>query len=98
VRAKLYLIEAAAIGARGIEARMAEAVVLTALHGSGTVDAALGKAAMAGRFCEGDLGSIIVHGATSAEVRQPPGTHSLSAGTAGWSALGSDDSTGEEGR
>jgi len=64
--AKLYLVEAAAAGARRIEARMAEAVTLAALHGAETLDRALGMAAMAGRFAEGDLGSIIVHGAGAA--------------------------------
>ena len=40
--AKLYLVEAAACGARRVEARMAEAVALGALHGGGVVDHALG--------------------------------------------------------
>lgn len=93
--ASLYLSEAAAIGARRIEARMAEAVTLAALHGAATVDRALGVAAIAGRFAEGDLGSIIVHGATSAtRPAGPPPEHSLAAGTAMWKALGGSD--GEE--
>ena len=85
--AKLYLVEAAACGARRIETRMAEAVALAALHGAGVVDHALGTAAMAGRFADGDLESIIVHGATT---RPPLGVseeNSLAAGTAMWSAL-----------
>ena len=86
--AKLYLIEAAAIGARRIEARMAEAVTLAALHGRDTVDRALGTAAMVGRFDQGDLGSIIVHGAAvQGRPSGPPPEHSLAAGTSGWSAL-----------
>lgn len=85
--AKLYLVEAAAAGVRRIEARMAEAVALSALHGTGPVDRALGVAAMVGRFAQGDLESIIVHGAGDREVLGPPPGHSLSAGTAGWSAL-----------
>jgi hypothetical protein len=88
--AALYLVEAAAVGARRIEARMAEAVTLSALHGPGVVDRALGLAAMAGRFAEGDLGSIIVHGATTRPAGPPP-EHSLSAGTAMWSQLGATD-------
>lgn len=90
--ARLYLVEAGAAGVRRIETRMAEAVALGALHGSEAVDRALGTAAMVGRFAEGDLESIIVHGATTAVLGSPP-QHSLSAGTSGWSALGS---TGEE--
>jgi len=84
--AKLYLVEAGAAGVRRIEARMAEAVTLAVLHGREVVDRALGTAAMVGRFAGGDLGSIIVHGSGKA-VLGPPPEHSLSAGTAGWSAL-----------
>jgi hypothetical protein len=90
--AGLYLTEAAAIGSRRIEARMAEAVTLASLHGRDQVDRALGVAAIAGRFDHGDLGSIIVHGAAS--LTRPPGPppeHSLAAGTAAWSALGATD-------
>ena len=95
--AALYLSEAAAIGARRIEARMAEAVTLAALHGAPGVDRALGIAAIAGRFAEGDLGSIIVHGATTvARPPWPPPEHSLAAGTAMWSALGATDGDDEE--
>ena len=96
--AKLYLVEAGATGVRRIEARMAEAVTLAALHGAVTVDRALGTAAMVGRFAEGDLGSIIVHGAATREVLGPPSGHSLSAGTAGWSALGVTDADEEDER
>jgi hypothetical protein len=95
--AKLYLVEAAATGARRIEARMAEAVTLAALHGAEKVDRALGTAAMVGRFAEGDLGSIIVHGAASAAPSAgPPPEHSLAAGTAMWSVLGEPGDEAEE--
>jgi hypothetical protein len=94
--ASLYLVEAAAVGARRIEARMAEAVTLAALHGPGVVDQALGLAAMAGRFAESDLGSIIVHGATTSRPAGPPGEHTLAAGTAMWSALGGTDGDDED--
>ena len=96
--AKLYLVEAAAVGARRIEARMAEAVTLACLHGPDTVDRALGTAAMVGRFDHGDLGSIIVHGAAAqARPPGPPPEHSLAVGTAAWSALGAEvDDDGEE--
>ncbi len=93
--AKLYLVEAGAAGVRRIEARMAEAVALGVLHGPSVVDQALGVAAMVGRFAEGDLGSIIVHGATR-DVLPPPPEHSLSAGTAAWSALGASSEDEED--
>ena len=96
--AKLYLVEAAASGSRRIEARMAEAVTLSALHGPDVVDRALGIAAMAGRFAEGDLGSIIVYGAQARHLGGAAPEHSLSAGTAMWSALGGADDDEEEGQ
>ena len=87
--AKRYLIEGAAGGARRLEARMAEAVCLAALHGVGPVDEALGLAAMAGRFWEGDLESILVHAAGALVVRNaPPEGHSLAQGTSSWSSYG----------
>jgi hypothetical protein len=86
--ANRYLIEAAASGARRIEVRMGEAVLLASLHGADTVDQALGLAAMAGRFHEGDLESILVHAAGALRVRAvPPVEHSLAQGTAAWSGL-----------
>jgi hypothetical protein len=87
--AQRYLIEGAATGARRLEARMAEAVCLAALHGTGPVDEALGLAAMAGRFWEGDLESILVHAAGALVVRSaPPEEHSLAQGTSSWSDFG----------
>ena len=90
--AKRYLIEAAAVGARRIETRMAEAVLLASLHGAGTVDEALGLAAIAGRFAQGDLESIIVHAAGALRVCPvPPEGHSLAQGTSSWSNYGRTD-------
>jgi hypothetical protein len=90
--AQRYLVEGAAIGARRLEARMAEAVVLASLHGPGAIDEALGLAAMAGRFLDGDLESILVHAAGAIRVRStPPEEHSLAQGTASWSAYGMKD-------
>ncbi|HXN60812.1 MAG TPA: IS21 family transposase [Acidimicrobiales bacterium] len=87
--AKRYLIEGAASGARRLEARMSEAVCLAALHGVGPVDEALGLAAMAGRFWEGDLESILVHAAGALVVRNaPPEGHSLAQGTSSWRSYG----------
>ena len=87
-----YLVEAAAVGTRRLEKKMAEAVTLAALHGVDVVDRALGIAAIAGRFAEGDLESIIVH--ASGETRGaavPPAEHSLASGTAGWSGFGATE-------
>lgn len=88
--ARLWLVEAAASGTSRMRVKMAEAVTLAGLHGSGTVDRALGAAATAGRFADGDLAAILTHQATAA----PGGTsragegHTLAQGTAGWNALG----------
>jgi hypothetical protein len=87
--ARLYLTEAASSGARRIERRMAEAVTLSALHGGPAVDDALGTAAMAGRFLDGDLESILVHASGSlGGPFVPPPEHSLAAGTQMWSSVG----------
>jgi hypothetical protein len=70
-----------------------------ALHGKEAVDRALGTAALAGRFAEGDLESILVHGAAATRARfGPPPEHSLSAGTAMWSALSNATPEEEDGR
>ena len=50
---------------------MAEAVTLAALHSAVVVDRALGRAAVTGRFGDGDLASIIAHQA-SAPAEHPP--------------------------
>jgi hypothetical protein len=73
-----YLVEAAASGTRRLERKMAEAVTLSALHGTAVVDRALGVAAMAGRFAEGDLESIIVHASGA-----PPAVGDFSCPSAG---------------
>jgi len=84
-----YLIEAAAAGARRIEARMSDAVTLASLHGPSAVDRALGLAAFAGRFGEGDIESILVHARSSLTPSTTPvPSHSLAQGTGAWSALG----------
>ncbi|WP_049871639.1 Mu transposase domain-containing protein [Catenulispora acidiphila] len=86
-----WLEEAAAEGVRGIASKMAEAVALAKLRGQGAVDRALGTAAMAARFAEGDLRSILDHqsfhdapAATSRAGEQ----HSLQPGTSAWSGFG----------
>lgn len=90
--AKLYVLEAAGSGVRRLEAKMAEAVTLSALHGADKVDQALNVAAAAGRFAEGDLESIVVHMKCAPAAQPvPPAEHSLAAGTAAWSVLGIDE-------
>jgi hypothetical protein len=86
--AGLWLAEAAAAGTSRVRAKMAVAVQLAALHGPAAVDAALGQAAAAGRFADGDLASILAHQARAA-AGEPSraGEHtSLAQGTRGWAA------------
>jgi hypothetical protein len=80
--AAAWLIEAAAVGARHIERRMADAVALAKIWPVDHVDEALGVAAIAGRFAQDDLVSILE--ARRAEVRRASSTHSLQLGTAVW--------------
>jgi hypothetical protein len=89
-----YVMEAAASGARRITARMAEALALSSLHGKEALDEALGLAAFAGRFLEGDLESILVHARKNPPVSGPPAAHSLARGTGAWSGFSS--TSGEE--
>lgn len=56
-----WLLEAAAAGAPRVRAKMAEATTLAKLHGNQVVDQALGTAALAGRFDDGDLAAILDH-------------------------------------
>ncbi len=73
---------------------MARAVELAAVVGAGRVDAALGLAAIAGRFADGDLASIIDHLAAEREtvgVVIPGEAHSAQPGTAGWARLGTKE-------
>jgi len=81
-----WLTEAAAVGARCIETRMAEAVELARVVGERRVDEALGLAAFAGRFAAGDLASIL-DARTDTPRRADPSV-SLQPGTSRWAALG----------
>ncbi|MFI9507204.1 IS21 family transposase [Nocardia sp. NPDC052566] len=86
-----WLEEAAAEGTRGIASKMAEAVALAKLRGTGAVDRALGTAAMAGRFTDGDLRSILDHQLFTdgpVETSRAGENHSLQPGTGGWSGFG----------
>lgn len=94
--AHTWLIEASAAGATRIRAKMAAAVELAALIGAGPVDAALGIAAAAGRFSEGDLTAICDHqatGATAAGLVAADETHSAQPGTAAWATFGATTTT-----
>lgn len=84
--AGLWLAEAAAAGTSRLRAKMAEAVQLAALHGAAATDRALGQAAAAGRFADGDLAAIIAHLAAAAggEPSRAGERSSLAQGTAGW--------------
>jgi hypothetical protein len=89
--AQRWLTEAAASGAVRIRSKMARAVELAAVAGADRVNAALGLAAVAGRFADGDLASIIDHLAAErapGEVVIADETHSVQPGTAGWARLG----------
>ena len=88
--AQSWLVEAAASGARRMRPKMAEAVASAKLHGIDEVDRALGTAAIAGRFAENDLISILDHhlGRTVAEPTRASENHSLQPGTSAWSRFG----------
>ncbi len=87
--ARTWLVEAAAAGTARVKVKMAEAVTLARLHGTGRVDWALGHAAMFGRFAEGDLASILEANPPS-QRRSANETHSMQPGTAAWRQLGGD--------
>jgi Mu transposase, C-terminal domain len=89
--AQRWLAEAAASGAARIRSKMARAVELAAVVGTRRVDAALGLAAIAGRFADGDLASIIDHLAAEREIGEvviADEAHSAQPGTASWARLG----------
>ena len=93
--AKAWLVEAAATGTTRMRSKMAEAVAFAKPHGTGAVDQALGTAALAGRFAEHDLVSILTHqqtgnGAVAARASE---AHSLQPGTAGWAGFGTGSDT-----
>ena len=84
--AGLWLAEAAAAGATRVRAKMAQAVQLAVLHGAAGADRALGQAAAAGRFADGDLAAILAHQASAAEGEPSRAGEqsSLAQGTAAW--------------
>lgn len=92
--AERWLIEAAAVGAQRVRTKMARAVELAALFGADEVDRALGLAAVAGRFGDGDLGSILERvwvqdpavDVVAAAIADE--SHSAQPGTGEWKDLG----------
>jgi hypothetical protein len=92
--AQRWLAEAAASGTGRIRSKMARAAELAAVLGADKVDAALGLAAIAGRFADGDLASIIDHLAAEREtvgVVIADEAHSVQPGTSGWARLGTEE-------
>jgi transposase len=87
-----WLTEAAASGASRVRAKMAEAVELAALAGIAAVDAGLGAAALAGRFGDGDLLSIVRHqadGPADGPAAVADEQYSVQPGTSAWAGFGS---------
>lgn len=86
-----WLVEAAAAGAARVRTKMAQAVELACALGVERVDQALGLAAIAGRFAEDDLASILDHLAlsgTPGDVVIADEAHSAQPGTDAWGRLG----------
>lgn len=70
---------------------MAQAVELARALGGERVDQALGLAAIAGRFADGDLTSILDHLAAAGQPDElviASGAHSVQPGTGSWGRLG----------
>jgi transposase len=89
--AHTWLVEAAAAGAQRVRSKMTAALELAALVGTEPVDAALGVAAAAGRFAEGDLLAIVHHranGASLAALVVADEGHSIQPGTRAWATFG----------
>jgi transposase len=88
--AEAWLVEAASRGTSRIRRKMAEAVDLAKLHGSGEVGHALKVCAKAGRFGEGDLASILAHqqSASTLATSCASETHTLQRSTGAWTGFG----------
>ena len=89
--AQAWLVEAAATGAQKVRSKMTAAVELAALVGVEPVEVALGVAAVAGRFAEGDLLAIVDYqaaGSSAAALFVPDEDHSAQPGTSAWAVLG----------
>jgi transposase len=87
---KRWLVEAAAAGTSRVRTKMDQAVALAKLFGDDAVDRALSTAALAGRFADGDLVSILEHQqqAATGEISRPSEHHTLQPGTSAWAHIG----------
>jgi hypothetical protein len=86
-----WLKRAAAEGTQRIRRKMAEAVDLAKLHGTGPVNEALERCASYGRFGDGDLASILAHQQTATVIQLPLRAceeNSLQASTRSWERFG----------
>jgi hypothetical protein len=89
--AQRWLKRAAAEGTQRIRRKMAEAVDLAKLHGTGPVNDALERCASYSRFADGDLASILAHQQTATVIALPvraPEESSLQASTRSWEGFG----------
>ena len=89
--AHAWLIEAGACGAQRTRSKMTDAVDLACIVGAELVDRALGVAAAAGRFDDGDIAAITQHlAAGGGDVDAVPvdESHSVQPGTAAWDGFG----------
>jgi transposase len=82
-----WLVAASAKGTARVRAKMAEAVMLSRLHGASRVERALAAAAEFGRFAEGDLAALIA-AAPGRVVHLADEGHSLQSGTRAWEGFG----------
>ena len=89
--AERWLKHAAAEGTQRIRRKMAEAVDLAKLHGTGPVNDALERCASYGRFADGDLASILAHQQSATVIALPqraPEDRSLQRSTRSWEGFG----------
>ncbi|HEX8938985.1 MAG TPA: IS21 family transposase [Candidatus Limnocylindrales bacterium] len=89
--AERWLVLAAASGTERIRTKLRRATELAMLVGSDQVNRALGLAAEAGRFADGDLESIVDHLRLLGETRRErlePADDTLQPGTSAWERVG----------
>lgn len=89
--AERWFILAAASGAERIRTKIRRATELATLVGPGQVERALGLAAEAGRFADGDLESIVDHLRLMGDRTQEPvegSDDTLQPGTSSWELVG----------
>jgi hypothetical protein len=89
--AERWLKHAAAEGTQRIRRKMAEAVDLAKLHGTGPMNDALARCASYGRFADGDLASILAHQQTATVIALPTRAteeRTLQRSTRSWEGFG----------